>query len=48
MKQKTYSGYGIKNMLNTAHKYGLYKDNAKLYVKDKSRLDSFWRITLKD
>lgn len=47
MKRKTYSGYGVFKMLDTAHKYGLTEDNSTLYVKDTTDLESYWRITIK-
>jgi len=46
MKQKTYSGYGIGKMMDTAAKHGLSQFNTTLYVKDDTDLNSFWRITV--
>lgn len=42
---KTYTGHGISAMLDTCARYGLTKDNSKLYIKSPDDLGSFWRIT---
>lgn len=47
MKQKTYEGYGINNMLIIAKRYGLNMSNSDLYIKDTSDLNSKWTIRIK-
>ena len=44
MKQKTYEGKGILNMLETCKKHKLFDWNSKLKVKDPTDLDSDWII----
>lgn len=47
MKQKTYEGWGIANMLNTCKRFGLTRFNSDLHLKNPNDLDTQWRITTK-
>lgn len=47
MKQKTYEGWGIANMLNTCKRFGLTRFNSDLHLKDPKDLDTQWRITIR-
>ena len=46
MKQTTYEGTGISNMLLTCRKYRLFHWNSKLKVDDPTDLNSKWKITV--
>lgn len=46
--RKIYSGYGVAKMLDTAFRHGLTKDNSILRIRDKTNLDSYWTITVKE
>ena len=47
MKQKTYEGYGIWEMLRICKKFGLTKFNSDLQVKNYNDFSSKWTIKTK-
>ena len=46
MKQKTYTGKGLLNMLEVCKQYKLSNLNSKLKVKNPEDLDSEWTIVV--
>lgn len=46
-KQKTYEGYGMKNVLDVAHEHHLTKANSDLKVDDYNDPNSHWIIRVK-
>lgn len=47
LKQKTYTGYGIEKMLDTAWYHNLTKENSVLTVDDYNNPNSRWTIKVK-
>ena len=47
LKQKTYTGYGIEKMLDTAWYHNLTKENSDLIVDDYNNLNTRWTIKVK-
>ena len=47
LKQKTYTGYGIEKMLDTAWYHNLTKENSVLTVDDYNNPNSHWTIKVK-
>lgn len=45
MKQKSYEGYRIANMLDVCKRFGLTRFNSDLHLKNPKDLDTQWRIT---
>lgn len=45
---RIYTGHGMDKMLDTAHKYGLNRENSVLTVKNKGDFDSPWKIRTKE
>ena len=47
MKQKTYEGYGMWDLLNVCYNHNLTKENSDLTVKDPNDPNSHWIVKVK-
>lgn len=47
LKQKTYEGYGMWDMLNISKEHNLSKENSDLHVDDYNNPNSHWIIRVK-
>jgi len=47
LKQRTYEGYGMWDLLNVCHAHNLTKENSILTVKDTNDPNSHWIVKVK-
>lgn len=47
LKQRTYEGYGMQDLLDTCKRHNITKENSDLTVKDTNDPNSYWIVKVK-